>query len=281
MKIVKLKGGLGNQFFQYAFARVISINQKSKVYLDTSDFMYSTHRVKRSLDLNKFNIKLKLISELGLIYRNWLIYRFNKYFVTYEEEGINYNDSLINLKNNIIFDGYWQSFKYFDSIRTILQQELVIKTKLSKSARLIKDQLKFKKTVAVHFRRGDYITDLKTNQVHGVIDMSYYKEAFTYFDSYCDNLLFVVFSDDIESIKNELSINKKFLFIDSLYSHLEEFEIMKGCDHFIIANSTFSWWAAWLGSNEEKQVLAPKRWFKDELLESQSENLIPHDWIRL
>ncbi len=281
MKIVKLKGGLGNQLFQYAFARAISSSKKREVYLDDSDYFFSNHRVKRSFDLLEFNITLRISSKLNFIHKKYIDWKIKNRLVTFVEQGIYFDENYLKRSGDFFFDGYWQSYKYFDFIRAKLQEEIVYKKKISSIAKKIQLQLKYKNTVAVHFRRGDYVSDQHTNDVHGFCTMDYYINAMTHMKTFIENPMYVIFSDEIAFVKNELGSREDFFYVDGLSSHLEEFEIMKGCNHFIIANSTFSWWAAWLSSNDEKKVIAPKKWFKNEELERQSIDLIPEDWIRI
>jgi hypothetical protein len=281
MIVVKLKGGLGNQFFQYAFARALSKESNSPVYLDSSDFLFLNHRIKRTLDLNKFNIDLKIISDLNVISRRYVTWKIKNRLKLYNESHINFSEDHLKNRGDFIFDGYWQSYKYSESIRLNLQEELGLKKKFSEDAIKIQEQIVKFNTVAVHFRRGDYVSDDKTNQVHGLCSMDYYSNAMAHFKLLYDNPIFIIFSDEIDFVKNELGKAEDIIYVDSLSSHLEEFEIMKSCNHFIIANSTFSWWAAWLSNHSEKKVVAPRRWFKDSLLESESNDLIPFDWLRM
>ena len=285
MVVVKLMGGLGNQLFQYACGRALATKLNTHLVLDLDQLLDRTPKqnfVFRDFELIFFQLSPYLIFD-KIVQKK---YNHNSIFsrkkIKIVEEGFKYN-SLVNevKKSDVYLEGYWQSYKYFESIKFSLQKEFILKNNLSIEAHLLKERFNQFTTVAVHFRRGDYVMNPKANSVHGVCDMKYYLSAISYLSNIFENLLFVIFSDDISFVKNELGTSEKFEFIDTLSCHLEEFELMKVCNHFIISNSTFSWWAAWLSIQTDKTVVAPKRWFKDEKLESQTADLIPPDWIRL
>ena len=283
MIVVKIKGGLGNQLFQYAFGRSLSIHLSRKIYLDVSDYKFQNHRVARTYDLDSFQIKARRIETLSEINKPLFLLNFRRKkqdFNHFLERGFAYDSNVFQTKTSTIFDGYWQSFKYFETIKSILQSEIVLKNTQRLHFEHRFNPFKGKSKVAVHIRRGDYITDSTTLEIHGVCDSSYYERAISDFRSRLVNVHFFLFSDDISSVKKELGESKDFTYVDFLDNHLEEFEFMKQCDHFIISNSTFSWWAAWLSDHSQKHIIAPVRWFNDPILESQTNDLIPIDWIR-
>jgi hypothetical protein len=284
MIVVKIKGGLGNQLFQYAFGRSLSIHFSTKVYFDVSDYNSQNHRVARTFDLDFFKVKLRKIESLTDINNSIFLFSFGrkkKDFNYFIEKSFSFDSAVFKTPSSTIFDGYWQSFKYFETIKSVLQTEIVLKkSKLIHFETRIRP-LNGRTRIAVHLRRGDYVTDSTTFQIHGVCDTSYYQRSINYFRNHIENAHFFLFSDDISSVKEEFGESSDFTYVDFLENHLEEFEFMKKCDHFIISNSTFSWWAAWLSIHAKKQVIAPARWFNDPILESQTNNLIPIDWKRL
>lgn len=282
MVVVKLKGGLGNQLFQYAFARAMAIYYSTNSYLDISDYLYDNHRVKRSFDLNLFDIKSEVIRSIADLKVNFLqsLFRQEAKLNLYNEKTISHDNEVYNLKLPIHFDGYWQSFKYFDFIKADLQKELVLISKKTKVQDSYFFRLKLFPSVAVHIRRGDYVTDEITNQIHGVCSLEYYLNSIEYFKRKIPNVQFLIFSDDITYVKSILGNMSNYIYIENLDNHVEEFDLMKQCDHFIISNSTFSWWAAWICSNEDKEVIAPNRWYKDDDFESKTKDLIPTNWLK-
>jgi hypothetical protein len=283
MIVSKLKGGLGNQLFQYAIGRALSIKHKKKIYLDVSDFEHQNHRVIRTYDLSSFNINATTFISKDELPRTFFQRLFNKEidFNVVVEKGFEYDLEITKVNSPIHLDGYWQSYKYFEEISSYLYKEITLNKPLSDEASLFYNQMLGRENVAVHFRRGDYFTDSTTNTIHGVCADEYYFAALNYLKNYNDNLQVFIFSDDIEFLKNKLIDYKEYIFVDKLTNHIEEFELMKRCNHFVISNSTFSWWAAWLSRSSNKKVIAPKLWFKDETLQNKSNDLIPVDWIRI
>lgn len=283
MIVSKLKGGLGNQLFQYAIGRALSIKHKKNLYLDVSDFEHQNHRVVRTYDLGSFNINATTFISKDELPKTFFQRLLNKEIVFNEviENGFEYDVEKTKVIPPLCIDGYWQSYKYFEEISSDLYNEITLNKPLSDEAKLFHNQMLGRETVAVHFRRGDYVTDSTTNTVHGVCSDEYYFAALNYFKNYNSNLQVFIFSDDIEFIKNKLIDCKEYIFVDKLTNHIEEFELMKRCNHFVISNSTFSWWAAWLSNSSNKKVIAPKLWFRDETLQNKSNDLIPVDWIRI
>ena len=167
------------------------------------------------------------------------------------------------------------------SIRNILLTELSVKTKpSSKNAALI-DHISQDNSVAIHIRRGDYVTNPDANSLHGICPISYYKNVVKYLKSKFKNLDFFVFSDDPNWAKSNLSFIKYLNVVDhnDADHNYEDFRLMYSCNHFIIANSSFSWWAAWLGSSPDKIVIAPDQWFLTQ--EHDTRDIVPESWVRL
>lgn len=261
--IVKLNGGLGNQLFQYYTGLNLAIKYNRILKFDNS---------KLNNDLLR-NYKLNLLSETQII-NNSFSRLCNQIFSTKITERADFSFQKINITNNknIILEGYWQNEMYFKSIQSIIfeQFKLVEKYHFTKPDLLISNNVQ---KIAVHVRRGDYL--LKKNKTfHGVLPISYYLEALDYLRSKLYKPQFVFFSDDIPWCK------KHFDFNDSSFSESddewEDLVKMKNCDHFIIANSSYSWWAAWLNDSEDKIIIAPKNWLLDT-----SETPVPKDWITL
>jgi len=282
MILVKLKGGLGNQMFQYAFGRNLAFKNKTSLVLDISS--YKRDKL-RNYELGVFNISAhvidktdtkllrgldkyqKFLSKLGIGHK--YIIQKNKYF----------DRRLLNLKDNICLDGYWQCEDYFKDIRKILLKEFTVQSKPNKKNRLLLEKIKNSNSVAVHVRRTDYISNPKVNKRHGVCSPHYYSNAANRIRNRVKNLLFFIFSDDIEWCKKNLRIDKHIVFVDINNSQkgYEDLRLMKNCQHFIIANSSFSWWGAWLATNKNKIVYVPSYWFKRE----SEGDIIPKSWIRI
>ena len=134
-------------------------------------------------------------------------------------------------------------------------------------------------SVSLHIRRGDYLSDLKVSKVHGMCDIEYYQKAISYLSSRIQDPVVYVFSDDIEWCKKNLGFLKNKVFIDNTKTAIEDLELMRNCDHNIIANSTFSWWGAWLNENDDKIVVAPRKWFFSERMQHLTP--VPTEWMKI
>lgn len=267
---VKLIGGLGNQLFQYACARSLAIESKSELVLDLSGF--EKYKLREPMikkfplcDSISFNEKLNRTKYLDR--KDKLLRRF------YQERGLGYNNKLLKAKKNITISGFFQSEQYFKKYEDIIKKELYPS---SLKAEMIRDQLAQVPIAAIHFRRGDYLE--KTN--FGVCDLSYYKLAIEFLRAKLAEIKFLAFTDDRDWFlkKSGLADEVELAPNDDL-SDFDEFCLMSSCDHFITANSSFSWWAAWLGRNTNKIVISPKPWFDSDMLDTTS--IVPSTWIEI
>lgn len=282
MITVILKGGLGNQMFQYATARAVAEENKDQLYLNT--FWFDTQS-KRELNIKDFNIQGEII-ETGLIKR--LAYKiplFKKRGIigdTYikEQERFVFDESIFKTSGSIIMEGYWQNEKYFKDIRDTLKKEFSLKKPLGGQAHDIKNKIDNCNSVSLHFRRGDYIKNEKLNKIYGASPMKYYRQALDIVSDKVEDSTLFIFSDDIGWVKENFKINKQVTYVSQKdIKDTEELILMSRCKHNIIANSTFSWWAAWLNDYEEKLVIAPQKWFNNS--NRKTSDLIPNSWKRI
>jgi hypothetical protein len=258
MNVVRIYGGIGNQLFQYAFARAM-INNGIHVGFDISwseDPKRARSTYPRPCRLDKFNIKYE---------KSPLI---NKHIL---KEGCRgFNLSFIQLRD-YNFDGYWQYYKYFINILPELKKEITIKD-IYKTSEYMKfyDKITSCNSVSVHVRRGDYLTH-KGN--FRDLPFEYYANAI----KLVEGDLFI-FSDDlpwcVQRFKKEV-FNREITFVG--LEDYQDLELMKFCKHNIITNSTFSWWAAMLNDNPDKKVICPVHWLGD----TQERNRYPKEWIRI
>lgn len=292
MILIKLQGGLGNQMFQYAFATIVAKKNASKVLLELSSFScykkhgYSPRTFELSIFNNKYNFSvsnnLSLFTNLSLLdcFKKKIGLNYPKIF---EESNLDYSEEANCLKTPVYARGYFQTAKYYigyeDVVKGLFKFEI---DKLSKVNTDLIPILKNEGTIAVHIRRGDYIKDVKTNQFHGVCCIEYYEKAIAFVTSKIKNPTLVFFSDDMKWVKG----NFKHLNYNTLYiNHNKDKDnwmdmfLMHICSHNIIANSSFSWWGAWLNENPNKMVVAPKKWFQSE--QEIIHSIIPKEWIVL
>lgn len=289
MIIVKLQGGLGNQLFQYSLGKSLEVSEKRKVYFDVSSFNHSSNQTSRDFVLEKLGLKVDLIPKKVasiITFLKKVSFKFNITFKSnffsflHSENSFQYIPIVVK-KKLIIFDGYWQSPKYFESISNDLTKSFYSLDRISNSGQNLIANLKSKSTVAIHIRRGDYISNKETYDFHGICDLEYYYSAIDFIESkyYVDT--YIIFTDDIEWVQNNFSIGNRIFIYGCNYAEndIDELLMMASVSHNIIANSTFSWWSAYINPNPEKIVIAPKKWFND--LSINVEDLFPTNWVRL
>lgn len=278
MKIVlKMQGGLGNQMFQYAFGRALQEKTGADLILDTSDFKYD--KVGRKFALESFNIPKNIAidnsGKYNLIYdqrKNWVIklmvkacphflFYIGSKFGVYIWENIRYKSIYVKNKNRTIYiHGLWQSEKYFKTISKLIRKELIVSTNISTEDFDVMKKMQSEKSVCVHIRRGDFLN--KTNKLYNC-PANYYYKAMDYMKKYIQNPCFYVFSDDINGVKEIFDLKQyNVRYMQKPRQDYEEFRLMCNCQNFIIANSTFSWWASYLKSGEGL-VIAPQKWYTD------------------
>lgn len=274
--ISRLSGGLGNQMFQYAFGRVHSLKRQSALYMDP--FEYNYHKL-RKYELDVFNVKTKLLS-LPQQFRYFLQKKYLTSPKIYSEPHFHFDEKALNSNLANYFEGFWQSEKYFRSIRHELIQEFLLKITFPISAKTVLDEILLVESVSLHIRRGDYISNSEANKCHGVLPLKYYYDSIYYIKSLKKNIKLYIFSDDIPWAKKNLKVQDDILFIESIpqSAHIE-MHLMKNCKHNIIANSSFSWWGAWLNENPEKIVCAPQSWFDDKKINTA--DILPESWIKI
>lgn len=285
MVIVKILGGLGNQMFQYAYAKSLEQNGYI-VKIDISGFK---DYVLQKYGLDKYNIDLQISQkhENDKIYKNTLFYKIlRKISVnlssSIKEKDLRFNNKLLNIKDNSYIYGYFQSEKYFKDIREIILKQFTINQEFSDYAKDIEKKiLNSQNSCSIHIRRGDYVTN-NNILIHGMCSIEYYKKSMKYLENKIANISYFIFSDDIEWVKNNLPIQNG-IYIDSKEKRIphEDIYLMSLCNHNIIANSTFSWWSGWLNQNKNKIVIAPKIWFADKKLQEQSKDIVCQEWIKI
>lgn len=286
MIIVKIVGGLGNQMFQYTYAKVLE--QKGyEVKIDISAF--ETYKLHGGYQLEKYNIDLQssCIEENSKYYSNSLLSKILckvgiETSKAIREKTLFFDKAFLNIKDDNYIEGYFQSEKYFINIRGILLEQFTIKQELSNYTKEIEQQISESiNSCSLHIRRGDFINDKNTN-IHGACSLEYYKNAIKYMRKEEKDINYFIFSDDMEWVKENLKLENT-IYIQSKEKRIphEDIYLMSLCKHNIIANSSFSWWGAWLNLNSKKIVIAPKRWFADEKLYKQSGDIVCGSWVKI
>ena len=197
------------------------------------------------------------------------------------EKHFHLNEEVLESQNNIILDGYWQSEKYFSDITDILHREFTIKYPQDWQSRRFTDLIQETDSISLHLRRTDYVQNALTNKIHGTCDQSYYDRCVRYIAEQVSNPHFFVFSDEPQWARENLKLGFPMTIVDcnDASRNYEDLRLMSMCNHNIIANSSFSWWGAWLNSNPSKLVLAPQEWFNDKT--RNPKDLIPEQWVKL
>ena len=306
MIIINMKGGLGNQLFQYACGRALILRQEEKNTIVNKDNSaedrdsdsilklditgYGENNgidTMRHYSLEAFNIQAKIatreeIRKLKYPYRiiskGWRFFRVK----VLRQFNVGFNPRIFNKQGSIYLDGFFQTEKYFIDKEKEIQADLTLKDPLDQKAQEVSVKIKnAENIISLHVRRGDYVSDPKTNQHHGTCGSEYYSRALEYITSKIGKDVTVfVFSDDIEWVRNNMSLPYPAVYVSSPdIPDYEELTLMSQCRHHIIANSSFSWWGAWLNPNPNKIVIAPKRWVRATNIDISE--VVPNNWIRL
>lgn len=279
--ILRAEGGLGNQMFQYAHIRALQLRNGGSILIDGSCF-----NKRQTLSLSLFNLKLNkddVIRHPSLFYR--LLFQLSPFWVRvvrklnlvhdqlsylkFARHGLfwqykdSYFDSFAVSHNRINYVvGNWMSEKYFLQYRDIIKKELRVNVPTSPKNYELLDKIRNCNSVCLHIRRGDYCSAQWSKKLL-ICDYEYYRESIEYMKSALVSPVFFVFSnnhDDIEWIKSHYSFNADLFYVDNSNLDYQDLELMYNCHHFILSNSTYSWWAQYLSDYEEKVVVAPSKW---------------------
>ncbi len=287
MIIVRLIGGLGNQMFQYAAARQLAHHHNTDLFLDvTRVASYSLREYE--LDVFKINAKIAtpyLLKQVAFSLKDAVRLGIRHFFsgetiIQYiKEQTPDFHEQVVSLPDNICLEGYWQSEKYFSEIVDIIRTEFSFVNPPSAINQELLEEICGYNSVSVHIRRGDYISNPKTMEFHGVLGIDYYTRALNLIRKNVKNPHIFVFSDDISWGRKNLKIDLPIQFIghNGAEKDYEDLRLMSNCKHHLIANSSFSWWGAWLCENPDKVIYAPKKWFNAPGINAG--DLIPDSWF--
>jgi len=254
---VRIFGGLGNQLFIYSCAKSLALQKEACLVLDSkSGFLKDVYQ--RSYKLDCFDIDdrrsgwaiflyiffRKRVPAISKILKPGILFLRETDSRAFEKNVLNNS-----ISDFLYLEGYWQSYRYFEKHESLIRQRLRITKKMSTRNVALAIALKQKNSVAIHLRRIDY---------HPVLDFSYYENAIKHIVRHVQDPELYIFSDDMAFCKSRFWYNLPVTFIDhNEHDEVADFYLMMHCHHFIIANSSFSWWAAWLGENSDKKVVAP------------------------
>lgn len=275
MIIVNIIGGLGNQMFQFSAARALALRKGVPLKLDVSGF--ATYGLHQGYELaSVFNIESDLAESkdvrkiLGwqssprirafFSRRDYALFRSSKLVI---EPSFHYWNGILTLPTDCYLDGYWQSEKYFQDAIEFIRKDFTFRQPLDSKNAECAAFISQVNSVSLHVRRGDYVSDASTYATHGLCSFDYYRAAFQLVAERVPDAHFFVFSDDICWAKKNLPLDPSVHIVDHNHGphSFSDMRLMSMCKHNIIANSSFSWWGAWLNSSADKIVIAPRRWF--------------------
>ncbi len=292
MIVTHVIGGLGNQMFQYAIGRALSLTRGVPLRLDTQDFEgYALHN---GFELERiFNIDAQLASGSDL--RKVLGWRafspirrqlFRKQLVRFQGPSL-FVDNLTGQRPQIsampdmsYLMGNWQSEKYFKYIEDTIRTDFSFKFPPTGRNAELAEQICNSVAVSLHVRRGDIAANPASLAIHGLCSLDYYRRAVEYVTAHIAQPEFIIFSDDMPWVREYLHVEHPCHYIEHNKGpeSYNDMRLMSLCRHHIIANSSFSWWGAWLDPWGDKIVIAPDRWFASEF---DSSDIIPSTWIRM
>lgn len=284
--IIKFNGGLGNQMFQYAFARAIEKKTGIKTAFDMSFF---EKKYARSYELNIFNLNLQSVEDFCLKLKLKIIWKLRKKLNRkrflglnfYSESHFEFNSDVFNIEPNTYIEGFFQTEKYFKDIEKELRTDFQFKNLSDTENQKLIDKISTANSVSLHIRRGDYVQKKRYQKLYASCSLDYYKRGIEHIAKQFPNPVLFIFSDDIDWVRENLNLPYESFYVshNTGEKSYEDMRLMSLCKHNIIANSSFSWWGAWLNENKEKIVIAPHRWFNDEKIVQT--DVIPDRWIRI
>lgn len=292
MIVIQLQGGLGNQMFQYAFGKALAELHQVPLELDLSFLNRKANGYTQrhfSLDIFPLSSHIATTETIDAFEKaraTDLFHRIKRQFIqpieiTHFEKGFPFQPVPYNAKQNNRYIGFWQSEKYFNSIREIILKEFAFPIDTHEQANAMRERIDGCEAISLHIRRGDYISNHNANQFHGICSDDYYYTAVKEITQGLKHPELFIFSDEPNWVKEHMSFDLPSHYIDfntNDRSHYD-MELMSRCSHHIIANSSFSWWGAWLNDKAGKRVIAPRQWFSDTSVDTK--DLIPAAWQKM
>jgi hypothetical protein len=281
MVLVRLTGGLGNQMFQYAAGRALADRLDTELLLDARAFertLALRPYTSRAYALSPFKLRAGLASAQALkAWPAWIVEIGMRLRIArpllrrwHFEPAITYDARLRTLQAPICLVGYWQSERYFVDIADAIRTEFTLRQPLAGANAGLLEQARSGNSVGLHVRRGDFVSLDNAAQMHGLCSLDYYRCAIALLRARCANCRFLVFSDDPAWARAELPLDASAVFVSGNDASPErDLALMRACKHHIIANSSFSWWAAWLGYSPQQIVIAPTPWYANPKLDTR------------
>lgn len=282
MIIARITGGLGNQMFQYAAGLALASRHQAPLILDISgyeEYPLRTFDLPEVFDIEPEIATLKILQSFLPEKQNRLYRKLHPAphggKTTFREPHFHVTEQFHSLPDFTYLDGYWQSEQYFSEIKEEIRSQFKLNVNLSAEQQQLLEEISIHESVAVHVRRGDYVSDAKANSYHGLLTPAYYEGAIKELRAIQPETRFFFFSDDIAWVRENFADVENAHFSDE-YEQQIDLLLMKSCKHQIIANSSFSWWGGWLNENPGKKVIAPAQWF--DKVSHDTRDLLPKSW---
>jgi hypothetical protein len=276
--------------FQYAMGRSLALRSNGSLKLDATNY---GEYPDRAFELNRFSVRARLASRADLqrckgygLLGRFVAPKLGKLFPSLairvvREQRAGYDESVLEARGGVYLIGYWQSEKYFSEFAKEIRAELALAVDLDGPDATLADRIRGEESVALHVRRADYVSDPIASAALGPLEADYYRSAISLVEAGIPRPHFFVFSDDPDWAKTHLRFDRPVTFVTHNGPGRGAFDmrLMSLCRHQIVANSTFSWWSAWLNPNPAKLVVAPARWYRDRSRDSS--DLVPAAWTRV
>jgi len=289
----RLLGGLGNQMFQYAAARALADRAGCELLLDVSEF--ATYHLRR-YELDTLRVRARvlpaaseqtvalattpLVRKGRAVWRKLFPARVEQGVPVYREKSFAFDRGLLEQRPPVLLEGYWQSERYFLDAAVAIRRDFSVIEEPDAANRAVLQRMQGTTAVSLHVRRGDYVTNPTAAAYHGTCSPEYYRQAVEHIAQRCGPVTLFVFSDDQDWVRAHMPFAHPTVHVDTNPPDrgVWDMHLMKHCRHHIVANSSFSWWGAWLNPAPDKIVAAPRRWFTDPAIDTS--DLIPAAWVR-
>lgn len=281
------QGGLGNQLFQYAAARRLALQNHCPLVVDHHWFDHPRPgETPRPLELTRYQVNSRLATPLELLRWAPMRSRWGRFLKPLlsmnlvREQGYGINRNVLSTPSNSYLAGFWQSEEYFADIREQLLTELTPTAPPALEDLAVIDRMKKGASISVHVRRGDYVSLASASAYHGLCTLDYYRKSIEYIAERAHAPSLFVFSDDPEWTRANLQSPFPTCYVvhNSSENAFQDLRLMSHCKHHVIANSSFSWWGAWLADSTNQIVVAPAQWFQSA---RPPPDLLPSQWIQL
>lgn len=292
MILVKLRGGLGNQMFQYAAALRLALTHSTEVRIDSSWYRSENDATPRRYELDLLNITGTLATSFEVVGLNGvrrarpyemplaLLRKVRPRYRFVAEQSLAFDQEILNLGDSVCLFGYWQSERYFQDVEPFVRKQFNFVSTLSPRSTETAARIAETEAVAVHVRRTDYVNDGRAAPLLGACSLDYYKKAIGLIQEVVPNPTYFVFSDDLAWARANLAFGAPVVFVGHNVGRRahEDLRLMARCRHHVIANSSFSWWAAWLAERGGR-VIAPSPWFGGST--AVANDIVPSRWTQV